>query len=139
MFKVTPSSQVGQLRDTTLEGEKLLESYLRDFISDNHQLVLDEIGESGLALLPPERSAHDTTRDRIDLLGIDTDGAAVIIELKRGKHKLHMLQALSYAAAIADRSAEWFIRQLAAEQLEILGKPCLANSIESSTISNEWC
>ena len=48
MLKVTPALEVGQLRDTTLEGEKLLESYLRDFISANHQLVLEEIGESGL-------------------------------------------------------------------------------------------
>ena len=33
-----------------------------------------------------------------------------------------MLQALSYAAMIADRSADWFKRQLAAGQLDDLGK-----------------
>ncbi len=107
---------VSRLEATTFLNEGLHERILQDLIDRNRDSTLAEIDESGLVLLKPERLASDSLRDRIDLLGIDTDGTAVIIELKRGKHKLHMLQALSYAAMISSRPPEWFIEQLTPQQ-----------------------
>lgn len=46
---------------------------------------------------------------------IDDSGAAVVVELKRGAHKLQLLQAISYAGMISRWSDEQFIRTLAAQ------------------------
>src|SRR5262249_3300021 len=54
----------------------------------------------------------DFVADRIDLLAVDPDGGAVIIEIKRDSHKLHLLQALSYAGMVAKWEPKQFIEQL---------------------------
>jgi hypothetical protein len=54
----------------------------------------------------------DFVQDRIDLLGVDPDGAAVIVEIKRDNHKLHLLQALSYAGMVAKWEAKRFLDEL---------------------------
>jgi len=77
-----------------------------------------EMGEK-LLLVGEEVCPTDVVDDRIDLLAIDEDGATVIIELKRGSHKLHLLQALGYAATIADWEPEQFSQQRA----QMVGKP----------------
>lgn len=102
---------ISQLAETTFFEEGLHERILQNLINQNRQVTLDELGEAELLLLRPETLASDSLRDRIDLLGVDTDGTVVIIELKRGRHKLHLLQAVSYAAMIAGRTADWFKNQ----------------------------
>jgi hypothetical protein len=74
-----------------------------------------EMGES-LMLIGEEVRPTDDVDDRIDLLAVDDSGAAVVIELKRGSHKLQLLQALSYAATISAWQAEQFL-ELRAELL----------------------
>jgi RecB family endonuclease NucS len=60
----------------------------------------DELGEY-IHIVGSEVQPTDFVQDRIDILGIDSDGAAVVVEIKRDSHKLHLLQALSYAGMVA--------------------------------------
>lgn len=69
-----------------------------------------ELGENFLPI-GEEIRPSEIVDDRIDLLALDTDGATVIIELKRGAHKLQLLQALSYAALISDWTSERLIAE----------------------------
>lgn len=59
-----------------------------------------------------EARPAEFVQDRIDLLGVDPDGVAVIIEIKRDNHKLHLLQALSYAGMVAKWEPKRFLEEL---------------------------
>lgn len=106
------SSSAARLRPTTFESLNLYESALQNLIYKNQELTLEEMDESGLLLLKPEVFPSTRSRDRIDLLGLDTDGTAVVIELKRGKHKGHLAQAISYASMVSQRDEQWFLSQI---------------------------
>ena len=78
---------------------------LQQVIRSSPDAFFGEMGEQLLLLAEEFRpSAH--VGDRIDLLAIDDEGALVVIELKRGSHKLHLLQSLSYAAMLSRIEAE---------------------------------
>jgi hypothetical protein len=72
----------------------------------------DEIGET-LLLIGQEVRPSDMVSDRIDLLAIDEQGAAVIVELKRGKDRLQLLQAASYAGMVGRWTPPRFAQVLA--------------------------
>src|SRR5262249_53315460 len=66
-----------------------------------------------LCFIGQEVRPSEIIRDSIDILAIDEEGRAVVVELKRGSHKLQLLQAVSYAGMIARWSADDFIKTLA--------------------------
>lgn len=71
-----------------------------------------------LLLIGEEVRPTDFVDDRIDLLAIDKEGSSVVIEIKRGSHKFHLLQALSYAAMVS----KWSRDRIVTEYSSLVGK-----------------
>lgn len=84
---------------------------IQDMICRSPQEFCDELGER-IWLVGSEVAPSDFVQDRIDLLGVDADSSAVVIEIKRDSHKLHLLQALSYAGMVAKWEPKHFVEEL---------------------------
>ena len=101
---------------TLLEQRRIPESGLKErddiqaMIRQSADAFFSEMGED-LLLVGEEVRPTDFVEDRIDLLAIDQQGAAVVIELKRGSHKLHLLQALAYVSMVSKWEAGRFIAE----------------------------
>jgi len=92
------------LESPSLADCSITERYdLQEYITNSPAIFFQEIGQD-LFLLGKEVVASTNVQDRIDILALDKSGAVVIVELKRGNHKLHMLQAISYAGMMAEWS-----------------------------------
>ncbi len=111
---------LSQLATSTLAEAQMLErDHLQECIYNSGSAFFDEIGER-VFLVGKEVMPSQTVQDRIDLLGIDSEGAAVIIELKRGSNKLQMFQAISYAGMISKWGVEDFRSRLSETRWEEL-------------------
>ena len=101
----------------TLERKTMRESGywerrdIQEMICRNPRPFCEEIDEHFL-IVGKKVEPTNFLQDRIGLLGIDPDGMAVVIELKRDTHKLHLLQALSYAGMVAKWEPKRFIEEL---------------------------
>jgi hypothetical protein len=105
IWKITEEGPI-EVDQTELEQENLLEEHLEDWIEANHALLGEQLLIIGRQVLIPD------VNDRIDLLGLDPQGNAVIIELKRGKLTDPVdMQALRYASYVSKWSFEDFERQ----------------------------
>src|SRR5271156_478061 len=102
-----------RLADSALATSDHWERDLQTMICNAPDEFCEEIGE-GLWIIGQEVKASEAISDRIDILAIDEDGRGVIIELKRGSHKLQLLQAVSYAGMVSRWPAQRFIETLAA-------------------------
>ncbi|MFZ2147392.1 MAG: hypothetical protein WAV28_09235 [Sedimentisphaerales bacterium] len=90
-----------RLQKPNMSKVGLTERYdLQHMIKNSPDAFFQEMGES-LLLIGEEVRPTDFVEDRIDLLAVDQQGSLVVVELKRGSHKLQLLQALSYASMIS--------------------------------------
>lgn len=105
IWKITDEGPI-QVDQTELKQECLLEEHLEDWIEANHALLEEQLLIVGRQVLIPD------VNDRIDLLALDIQGNAVIIELKRGKLTDPVdMQALRYASYVSKWTFEDFERQ----------------------------
>lgn len=121
MLRIDREKQSFSILDTpTLADVSITERYdLQEFIWNSPEEFFKEIGQA-LFLVGKEVMPSESVQDRIDLLAVDKEGSCVVIELKRGNHKLHMLQAISYAGMIAQWEAGDVFQLLDEERQEAL-------------------
>jgi hypothetical protein len=98
-----PKSQLSQLG---LQERSDLQKMILQSPTEFFQEIDDDLRLVGEEVRPTE-----FVDDRIDLLAIDRTGHAVIIELKRGAHKLHLLQTLAYAGMVSKWDSARVIHQ----------------------------
>lgn len=121
MLKIDRNNQsFSPLETPTLAAASITERYdLQEFIANSPDAFFREIGQQ-LFLLGKEVVPSKNVQDRIDLLAVDKEGTCVVVELKRGNHKLHMLQAISYAGMVSQWGPDDFVRMLSETQQEAL-------------------
>jgi hypothetical protein len=100
-----------RLTNTVLAQADHWERQLQAMIYTSPDAFCEEIGET-LLVIGQEVRPSDAVPDRIDILAIDELGSAVVIELKRGTHKLQLLQALSYAGMVSNWTADQLVEAL---------------------------
>ena len=93
-----PFAEAGMLERSDLQ--QMIRNAPAEFFSELREEMLP-LGE--------EIRPSEIVDDRIDLLAVDREGTIAVVELKRGAHKLQLLQALSCAALIADWESSRFI------------------------------
>ena len=134
MLKIDRDNQSFALLDTpTLADVSITERYdLQEFISNSPDAFFREIGQE-LFLLGKEVEPSKNVQDRIDLLAVDKEGTSVVVELKRGNHKLHMLQAISYAGMISQWEPDDFLQLLDDDQQEARGSGRIGRAVAGNT------
>ncbi len=92
------NSNLVKVNTTSLGEEVVWERELRRMLRDRPEVL-----EDGLLIISEEFGNWQDVKRRIDLLGLDSEGHLVVIELKRGYTGEHMdLQAIRYAAMVAN-------------------------------------
>jgi|GEM_PF-788893 len=115
----TTSCSLHNLSSTNLVKESLLERYdLQAAIVASWEEFCDELKMGHLYYIGNEINPHASCGDSIDILALDWEGAPVVIELKRSRDKLQLLQALSYAAMMKTWTPEDFLQRLAGKECE---------------------
>ncbi|MCD5416596.1 hypothetical protein LR032_05850 [Candidatus Bipolaricaulota bacterium] len=95
-----------KLPKTNLKEEKLLEEHLEDWIVTDPPILGEPLLVIGRQVLIPD------TKDRLDVLAVDPQGNACVIELKRGKLRDPVaVQALRYASYVSKWKFEDFENQ----------------------------
>lgn len=107
MLKISKDEKtLSRLKTPSLSDAKIKErADLQEFIWKSPKAFCEELGQD-LWIIGKEVCPSDAVDDRIDLLAIDGSGRPTIIELKRGSHKLHLYQAISYAGMVAFAGAD---------------------------------
>jgi hypothetical protein len=103
-----------RMTSSSLSDARILErTDLQAAIVNSWEEFREEIGMPELVYLSQEVKPHSSCNDQLDILALDEDGRLVVIELKRGSQKLHLLQAISYAGMVSSWSTDDFINRVA--------------------------
>lgn len=102
------------IEETKLITESILERFdLQKAIVNSWELVRSEIGLPSSYLIGQEIKPHQSTQDSIDLLAFNPDDSSlIVIELKRDRNKLQLLQSLSYAAMVSQWESDELINKI---------------------------
>jgi len=125
------------VKETDLKQAKVLERIdLQKTIINSWEAFRKEIGIPSSYLIGSEIRPHESTQDSLDLLAFDPDESQlIVIELKRNKSKLQLLQALSYAAMVSKWDSERLVNEI---QREINPEPDeLIEIINGTEISSD--
>lgn len=103
-----------KLSATELKAEGILERHgLQETIVASWELFRNEIGLPTAFLIGDEVSPHPSVQNSIDLLAYNPDDSSlIVIELKRDRNKLQLLQALSYAAMVNTWDSEMLVSKI---------------------------
>jgi hypothetical protein len=105
IWKITPEGPV-KVPETIMKEEQLLEEHLENWVITDSSLLGEPLLVIGRQVVIPE------IKDRLDVLALDPQGNAVVVELKRGKLKDPVdMQALRYASYISKWRFEDFENQ----------------------------
>jgi hypothetical protein len=105
IWKISQQKPI-KVSNTTLASEKFLEDHLEGWIVEDHSILGEPLLLIGRQVTIPE------VNDRLDLLALDVQGNAVVIELKRGPLKDPVdMQALRYASFISKWQFDDFEQQ----------------------------
>ncbi|MBD0284213.1 MAG: hypothetical protein ICV53_10530 [Flavisolibacter sp.] len=74
-WKITADNKAEKVAATKLKNEQLLEKHLEDWVADKPEIPGESLLIIGRQIIIPE------VKDRLDLLALDPNGNAVIIEL----------------------------------------------------------
>jgi hypothetical protein len=133
----TSTGRFEQVEETALKDKQLLERYdLQKAIVSSWEVFKNEIGLPSAFLVGQEINPDTSTQNTLDLLAYDGDTSSlIVIELKRDRNKLQLLQALSYAAMVSRWNAEVIIskvqRDISTDHEELI------DLISSSSFSGE--
>ena len=129
-------SSFSSAEKSSLKENKILQRYdLQKAIVTSWEEFKNEIGLPSAFLIGQEITPDNSTQNSLDLLAYDAeDSSLIVIELKREKNKLQLLQAISYAAMVSKWDKETIIQhinhQKVADYEELLG---IVNSNELNT------
>jgi hypothetical protein len=109
-----------KLEPTKMKVEEIRERYdLQEAILKSWDVFKYEIGIPTAYLIGDEINPHESTQDSIDIMAFDSDDSSlIVIELKRDRNKLQLLQALNYAAMVSKWDQETLISQIKTKYYE---------------------
>lgn len=81
-------------------------AHLEQWIVDHPEILGDQVRIVTTQYDKWSSDSGDLARERLDVLGLDSSGQLVVVELKRGKDSRIHLQAITYAALVAGFSKD---------------------------------
>lgn len=110
----TNSKTLENLQVSEMRNENILERYdFQSSIVNSWDVVRNKLGLPTSYLIGQEINPHESVGNAIDLLAFNPDDSTlIVIELKRDRNKLQLLQALSYAAMVATWDKDQLIAKI---------------------------